>query len=101
MRIPDAFAADVGGHGPTSSVNALSRAAPRGLDFGSLVAELAQGTIEAVAAGEAKAVQGLAGRAPVHEVVQAVMEAERRLTAAIAIRDRIVAAYQEVSRMAI
>lgn len=101
MRIQESFVADLGGLGPASPGTALSRAAPRGLDFGSLVAELAQGTVEAVAAGEAKAAQGLAGKAPVHEVVQAVMEAERRLTAAIAIRDRIVAAYQEVSRMAI
>ena len=101
MRIQELSVANLSGLTPTSADKELSRGASQGLDFGRLVADLVQGTADAVAAGEAKAAQGLAGKAAVHEVVQAVMEAERRLTVAIAIRDRIVAAYQEVSRMAI
>ena len=46
-----------------------------------------------------KALQG--GDVETREVVDAVMNAEQTLQAAIAIRDKIVSAYLEVSRMAI
>ena len=46
-------------------------------------------------------VQGIQGEADTREVVDAVMSAEQSLQAAIAIRDKIVSAYLEVSRMAI
>ena len=41
------------------------------------------------------------GNASTQAVVDAVMNAERTLTTAVAIRDKVVAAYQELSRMAI
>ena len=43
----------------------------------------------------------LKGEADTREVVDAVMSAEQTLQTAIAIRDKIVTAYLEVSRMAI
>ena len=46
-------------------------------------------------------VQGLQGQADTREVVDAVMSAEQALQAAVAIRDKIVSAYMEISRMAI
>ena len=46
-----------------------------------------------------KALQG--GDVTTREVVDSVMSAERSLQTAIAIRDKIVTAYLEVSRMAI
>jgi flagellar hook-basal body complex protein FliE len=52
-------------------------------------------------AGEAASIAGVKGDASVQEVVNAVMSAEQQLRAAIAVRDRVVAAYQEVSRMQI
>jgi len=59
---------------------------------------------EAVAtlkAGEASAIAGVKGSASAQQVVEAVMAAEQTLQAAITIRDRVVAAYQEISRMTI
>ena len=44
---------------------------------------------------------GVKGKADMREVVDAVMSAEQSLQAAVAIRDKIVAAYLEVSRMGI
>ena len=41
------------------------------------------------------------GKVSVQKVVEAVMSAERTLQTAVAVRDKVVAAYQEVSRMAI
>ena len=43
----------------------------------------------------------LQGKADTREAVDAVMNAEQSLQAAISIRDKIVQAYLEVSRMAI
>jgi flagellar hook-basal body complex protein FliE len=50
---------------------------------------------------EQVSVQALQGEADIRQVVDAVMSAEQSLQAAVAIRDKIVTAYLEVSRMAI
>ena len=52
-------------------------------------------------AGEKAAISGIQGKASVQQVVDAVMSAERSLQTAIAIRDKITGAYQDISRMAI
>ncbi len=52
-------------------------------------------------AGEAAAVSGLQGQTSVQNVVETVMTAERSLQTAIAIRDKLVSAYQSISQMAI
>ena len=54
-----------------------------------------------VQAGEATAIQGLQGGVPAYKVVDAVMGAQRSLQQMLAIRDKAVSAYQEVSRMQI
>jgi flagellar hook-basal body complex protein FliE len=70
-------------------------------DFASVLAEVARDGMDTLRAGEASALAGMQGKASVQEVVQAVMSAEQALQAAIAIRDKVVAAYQEISRMAV
>ena len=50
---------------------------------------------------EQVSVKALQGDADAREVVDAVMSAEQSLQAAVAIRDKIVSAYLEISRMAI
>ncbi len=44
---------------------------------------------------------GIQGTATVQQVVEAVMSAEQTLQGAVAIRDKVVAAYLELSRMQI
>ncbi len=58
-------------------------------------------TIDTIKHGEAAAIAGIEGKQSVQNVVDAVMNAELALQSAIAIRDKVVAAYQEVSRMTI
>lgn len=72
----------------TSFADALSAAAGR-----------AVGTLEGAEATSLSALQG--DDMNVREVVDSVMSAEQTLQAAIAVRDKIVQAYLEVSRMAI
>lgn len=86
--------------GPGSAGRTASAAAADG-DFGSIFAAAATQAIDTVKAGEAAAITGIQGRSSVQEVVQAVMSAEQTLQAALAIRDKVVSAYQEISRMQI
>jgi flagellar hook-basal body complex protein FliE len=81
-----------GGLGTTGAAN--------GTDFASVLAHVAAEGAQTMRAGEAAALGGLQGKASVQQVVEAVMSAEQTLQAAIAIRDKVVAAYQEISRMA-
>ena len=88
---------------------AAPAAEPQSPTLGSAVAPgfaaVLEGTLAgAVAAGregEAAAVGGIAGRLGPQDVVQAVTAAELSLQTVIAVRDRLVAAYQEILRMPI
>ncbi|MGI9406949.1 MAG: flagellar hook-basal body complex protein FliE [Hyphomicrobiaceae bacterium] len=70
-------------------------------DFGSVLAEVALGVVQDVRAGEQLAISGILGNESTQNVVEAVMTAEQTLQSAIAVRDKVVSAYQEISRMAI
>jgi flagellar hook-basal body complex protein FliE len=69
--------------------------------FGQLIDQLANGAVEQLHAGETTAIAGVQGKASVQHVVDTVMSAERSLQTLIAVRDKAVAAYQEISKMAI
>ena len=62
---------------------------------------MASSSVKTLEAGEATAISGLQGKASVQQVVEAVMSAEQTLQTAIAVRDKVVGAYQEITRMAI
>ncbi|MDQ0326297.1 flagellar hook-basal body complex protein FliE [Rhodopseudomonas julia] len=70
-------------------------------DFGAVLANISGEALNTLKAGEAAAITGINGAMPVQDVVQAVMAAEQTLQASLAIRDKVVAAYQEISRMQI
>lgn len=70
-------------------------------DFSDVLAKVTSDAMTTVRTGEAAAISGIQGKASVQQVVEAVMSAEQTLQTAMAVRDKVVAAYQEVSRMAI
>jgi flagellar hook-basal body complex protein FliE len=76
-------------------------AAVAGTDFASVLSEISGEAIGTMKAGEAAAIQGIGGNMGLQDVVNAIMSAEQTLQTAIAIRDKVVSAYQEISRMAI
>lgn len=57
--------------------------------------------VDTLKTGEAVAIQGVEGAAAPMKVVEAVMDAQRSLQSVLAIRDKIVSAWQDVARMAI
>ena len=91
------------GIAPTASAATSGTAPvqPNSPDFSEVLASLATSAIQDVRTGEAAAISGITGNASAQEVVSAVMAAEQSLQMAVAVRDKVVAAYQEVSRMAI
>jgi flagellar hook-basal body complex protein FliE len=101
---------DVSSAGATQSARtqALQSAAPSAAvsstaaaDFSAILAGLTKDTISTVKTGEAMSISGLQGKVSTQKVVEAVMSAEQALQVAIAVRDKVVQAYQEIGRMAI
>ncbi len=72
-----------------------------GKDFLSLVKDAAQGAIKTGQKAESLGIAGVAGQADLMDVVQAVGNAEMTLQTVVAVRDKMVNAYQELMRMPI
>jgi flagellar hook-basal body complex protein FliE len=85
--------------------NALKRAAGGTQGDGPAFADLVKGaladTLNASKAGETKSVQAVARKADTLDVASAINNAELTLQSVVAVRDRVIQAYQEVIRMPI
>ncbi len=69
--------------------------------FGDVLAQSVGDAIESSRTGEKASVQAMSGRADLGDVVEAVNAAEINLQTVVAIRDRVLSAYQEILRMPI
>lgn len=91
--------------GPGGDVAGAGTAAPQGADatggFGSMMTSIIKDTVTNLQAGEASAIAGMQNKMPLQQVVQAVMQAEQSLHTAVVVRDKVVGAYLEISRMQI
>lgn len=87
MAAPSAASA-VSGAGETAS-------------FGDALSRAVQNAVNTSREAEAASTRGLMGEGSVTDLVVAVGRAELTLQTAVAVRDRVVAAYQEVMRMPI
>jgi flagellar hook-basal body complex protein FliE len=97
---------DVPGLAPSTGITGgvaapAVRTEPLSPDFGTVLGQMAMDAIDKVKAGESTAVAGVRGQATTQQVVEAVMASEQTLQAGIAIRDKVVSAYLEISRMTI
>lgn len=70
-------------------------------DFGALVESAVASTTQSLKAGEEAAAQVATGDASLVDVVTAVSAAEVALETAIAVRNRVIEAYQDILRMPI
>ena len=69
--------------------------------FVDLVKEVGEKSVEAGKAAELATASAVAGEADLTDVVTAVSNAEMTLQTVVTVRDRVVAAYQEILRMPI
>jgi flagellar hook-basal body complex protein FliE len=70
-------------------------------NFGNILADTVKDAMSSMRAGEVAAAQGAAGHGDVVQVVNAVTAAELTLETVVAIRDKVISAYQDIIRMPI
>jgi flagellar hook-basal body complex protein FliE len=76
-------------------------AAPPTSNFEAMLKAAVRDTVATSRGAETTAAQHVLGEASVREVVEAVTQAEMGLQTASAVRDRVIAAYQDIIRMPI
>jgi flagellar hook-basal body complex protein FliE len=79
----------------------VAKSSESGSSFADLVRGVAKQTLEATNQGEVKALGAVSKDASLVDVVTAVTNAEVALETAVAVRDKVIAAYQEIIRMPI
>lgn len=88
---------------------ALKRMGAPGIDsreqagpgFSDVLKELAQDAVDTTRSGEKASLQAVEGKTDLQQVVNAVTAAELTVQTVTAVRDRVIAAYQEILRMPI
>ena len=83
------------------TIAAPTTAQSDGESFAQAIANAADTTVNNLQNAEAMSIRGIQGEANTYEVATAVMQAEQSLRMAIGIRDKMVSAYLEISRMQI
>ena len=77
------------------------RSVDPGQSFAELLGESLNSAVKAGVEAEQMSAKAIAGQADLNEVVSAVSNAEVTLQTVVAIRDRVIQAYQEISQMPI
>ncbi|MFD1332409.1 flagellar hook-basal body complex protein FliE [Methylopila musalis] len=77
------------------------RPAATGGGFGDMLEQAISGVADKGRASEARAMEAVAGRGDVVDVVTAVAESELALETLVSVRDKVIAAYEDVMRMPI
>ena len=86
--------------GPDQAASATKSVTTGGGDaFSSMLASLGSDTVGKLKTSEAMSVAGIQGKATTQSVVEAVIAAQESLQTALAVRDKAVSAFQEISRM--
>ncbi|MEP3428535.1 MAG: flagellar hook-basal body complex protein FliE [Roseibium sp.] len=71
------------------------------VDFGQMVQSAVEGVVEQGRVADDKAIGMIEGKTNVVDVVTAVAETEVALETMVAVRDRVISAYEEIMRMPI
>ncbi|MBY2964142.1 flagellar hook-basal body complex protein FliE [Rhizobium leguminosarum] len=73
--------------------------AANGMSFASVMGNMASGAVNSLKGAESMSFAGIKGTATTREVVDSMLQAEQTLQTAIAIRDKVVSAFLEVTKM--
>lgn len=71
------------------------------VSFGDILKDTAKSAIDTMRAGETMSAQAVMGNANLTDVVQAINAADLTLQTVVAVRDKMISAYQEIMRMPI
>ncbi len=78
-----------------------ARVSPPGKSFADMLGDVAMDAKAAGVSSEKLSIQAVAGKADLNEVVAAVANAEVPLQTVVAVRDKVISAYQDILRMPI
>lgn len=67
--------------------------------FGSMLEQATQNAIDTLHSGEKASVDGTLGKADLNDVVNAVTNAQVTLQTVVAVRDKVISAYQSILQM--
>jgi flagellar hook-basal body complex protein FliE len=87
--------------GKITATPGLAPAASSGTGFADILKSAAGDALGALKSGEAESLKAITGKADLTAVTQAVGNAEVALQAVVAVRDRVIQAYQDISKMPI
>jgi flagellar hook-basal body complex protein FliE len=68
-------------------------------DFAGMVGDAAESAMQTMRQAEQVTAQGVAGKADVQQVVQALSNAEVTMQAVVAVRDKVLGAYNDIMHM--
>ncbi|MDI6836292.1 flagellar hook-basal body complex protein FliE [Ciceribacter thiooxidans] len=85
----------------TGQAEGVTPGAATGQSFAGVLGSLASDAVNNLKQAEVTSFEGIKGTANTREVVDAVLAAEQSLQTAIALRDKIVTAYLEITKMQI
>ena len=94
-------ASRVGASGAANALGAASGATADGATFQHALTDAMKNAMAQMRTGETAAGQGAAGQGDIVQVVNAVTAAELTLETVVAIRDRVISAYQDIMKMPI
>ena len=86
-------------YGNTATGSAAESAT--GTDFGSMVGDAAKSALDTLRNSEQVTAAGVSGTADVHQVVQALSDAELTMQTVVAVRDKVLGAYNDIMKMTI
>jgi len=75
--------------------------AKSGESFGKLLQNAATGVVDALGKSEQQSLQAVTGKADLAAVTEAVTNAQMALQTVVAVRDKVIAAYQDILKMPI
>ncbi|OCJ17671.1 flagellar hook-basal body protein FliE [Rhizobium sp. AC44/96] len=90
---------DLAGVDLGKSTNSAAESAASDGGFAAVLNNVATGAVNTIKNAESMSFAGIKGTATTREVVDAVMQAQQTLQTAIAIRDKVVSAFLEVTKM--
>ncbi|MGL4323943.1 MAG: flagellar hook-basal body complex protein FliE [Beijerinckiaceae bacterium] len=96
-----AYASQAGGAGASLLKTASAATGSQPGAFGDALQNVLKSTLDSAKKGDAASMQAVQGKANLVDVVTAVTESEAAIETLVAVRDRVIAAYEEIMRMPI
>lgn len=87
------------GENSASSATSAAESAKADQSFASVLGNMATQAMDSVKGAESMSFAGIKGTATTREVVDSMLQAEQTLQTAIAIRDKVVSAFLDVTKM--